>query len=181
MHCKYYHHQRDYQYSLLLLVELLMFSVNFRFFPIAGLFVSLEVRQRGFAYDIASTQICFFRENIFCDWLLPSKVSQPLRGLVCRSARKHSSCFFSTFITYWHSSCFWFFINYFFFLQISQPLRRLWTGPIIQSCYFNTSLLCICISVCFYRTRVRSLSCLVSNSLTDSLPFCKLDWCDPGV
>ena len=35
-------------------------------------------------------------------------------------------------------------------------------------------LLCICISVCFYRTRVRSLSCLVSNSLTDSLTHCRL-------
>ena len=35
---------------------------------------------------------------------------------------------------------------------------------------------------CFYRTRVRSLSCLVSNSLTNwLLPFSKLDWCDPGV
>ena len=135
MHCKYYHHQWNYQYSLLLLIELSMFSVNFRSFQvvylfsfqgliclwmhiqryfqnnklcwivseisisinwaIAGLFVSLEVvTQRVFAYNIASTQICFlFRENNFCDWLLPSKVSQPLKGLVCRSARKHPCCF----------------------------------------------------------------------------------------
>ena len=37
----------------------------------------------------------------------------------------------------------------------------------------------------FYRTRVRSLAMLVTHSLTDwlthSLPFSKLDWCDPGV
>ena len=37
----------------------------------------------------------------------------------------------------------------------------------------------------FYRTRVRSLFTLVSNSLThwltDWLLFSKLDWCDPGV
>ena len=37
----------------------------------------------------------------------------------------------------------------------------------------------------FYRTRVRSLGMLVSNwlthSLTHSLLFSKLDWCDPGV
>ena len=37
----------------------------------------------------------------------------------------------------------------------------------------------------FYRTRVRSLGMLVSDSLTHSLPnsllFSKLDWCDPGV
>ena len=36
----------------------------------------------------------------------------------------------------------------------------------------------------FYRTRVRSLAMLVSNSLThwltDWLPFSKFDWCDPG-
>ena len=35
--------------------------------------------------------------------------------------------------------------------------------------------------LCFYRTRVRSLALLVTNSLTDSLPFSKLDWCDPGA
>ena len=34
---------------------------------------------------------------------------------------------------------------------------------------------------CFYRTRVRSLGMLVSNSLTNSLLFNKLDWCDPGM
>ena len=37
----------------------------------------------------------------------------------------------------------------------------------------------------FYRTRVRSLGMLVTNSLTDwltdSLLFSKLDWCDPGM
>ena len=37
----------------------------------------------------------------------------------------------------------------------------------------------------FYRTRVRSLVMLVTNSLTHSLTdwllFSKLDWCDPGV
>ena len=37
----------------------------------------------------------------------------------------------------------------------------------------------------FYRTRVRSLGMLVTNWLTDwltnSLPFSKLDWCGPGV
>ena len=37
----------------------------------------------------------------------------------------------------------------------------------------------------FYRTRVRSLGMLVTNSLTNSLtnwlPFSKLDWCDPGM
>ena len=37
----------------------------------------------------------------------------------------------------------------------------------------------------FYRTRVRSLGMLVTNSLpnslTDSVTFSKLDWCDPGV
>ena len=37
----------------------------------------------------------------------------------------------------------------------------------------------------FYRTRVRSLAMLVTHWLTDSLtnwlPFSKLDWCDPGV
>ena len=36
----------------------------------------------------------------------------------------------------------------------------------------------------FYRTRVRSLAMLVTHSLTDwltnSLPFSKLDWCEPG-
>ena len=36
-----------------------------------------------------------------------------------------------------------------------------------------------------HRTRVRSLAMLVTHSLTDwltdSLPFSKLDWCDPGV
>ena len=34
---------------------------------------------------------------------------------------------------------------------------------------------------CFYRTRVRSLVMLVTNSLPPSLLFSKLDWCDPGV
>ena len=33
----------------------------------------------------------------------------------------------------------------------------------------------------FYRTRVRSLVMLVSDWLTNSLLFSKLDWCDPGV
>ena len=33
----------------------------------------------------------------------------------------------------------------------------------------------------FYRTRVRSLGMLVSNSLTNWLLFSKLDWCGPGV
>ena len=37
----------------------------------------------------------------------------------------------------------------------------------------------------FYRTRVRSLAMLVTHSLTHSLtnwlPFSKLDWCDPGM
>ena len=33
----------------------------------------------------------------------------------------------------------------------------------------------------FYRTRVRSLVMLVSDWLTHSLLFSKLDWCDPGV
>ena len=37
----------------------------------------------------------------------------------------------------------------------------------------------------FYRNRVRSLGMLVTNSLTDwltnSVTFSKLDWCDPGV
>ena len=37
----------------------------------------------------------------------------------------------------------------------------------------------------FYRTRVRSLVMLVTNWLTNwlanSLPFSKLDWCDPGI
>ena len=33
----------------------------------------------------------------------------------------------------------------------------------------------------FYRTRVRSLVILVSHWLTDSLPFSKLHWCDPGM
>ena len=37
----------------------------------------------------------------------------------------------------------------------------------------------------FYRTRVRSLGMLVTNclpnSLTDSVTFSKLDWCDPGM
>ena len=33
----------------------------------------------------------------------------------------------------------------------------------------------------FYRTRVRSLFTLVTNWLTDSLLFSRLDWCDPCV
>ena len=32
-----------------------------------------------------------------------------------------------------------------------------------------------------YRTQVRSLGMLVTNSLTNSLLFSKLDWCDPCV
>ena len=39
--------------------------------------------------------------------------------------------------------------------------------------------------IVFYRTPVRSLGMLVSdslpNSLTDSVTFSRLDWCDPGV
>ena len=35
--------------------------------------------------------------------------------------------------------------------------------------------------ISYYRTQVRSLAMLVTNSLTHSLPFSKLDWCDPGV
>ena len=41
------------------------------------------------------------------------------------------------------------------------------------------------INMTFYRTRVRSLAMLVSNwltnSLTHSLPFSKLYWCEPGM
>ena len=41
------------------------------------------------------------------------------------------------------------------------------------------------ISCFFYRTRVRSSVMLVTNSvthwLTHSLPFSKLDWCEPGI
>ena len=33
----------------------------------------------------------------------------------------------------------------------------------------------------FYRTQVRSLGMLVSDWLTHSLPFSKLDWCDSGM
>ena len=33
----------------------------------------------------------------------------------------------------------------------------------------------------FYRTRVRSLHMLVTNWLTHSVTFSKLDWCDPDV
>ena len=36
-------------------------------------------------------------------------------------------------------------------------------------------------SLYFYRTRVRSSGTLVSDSLTDSLLFSKLDWCDSGM
>ena len=35
-------------------------------------------------------------------------------------------------------------------------------------------------SLIYYRTRVRSLAMLVTNSLTNWLPFSKLYWCDPG-
>ena len=35
--------------------------------------------------------------------------------------------------------------------------------------------------ISFYRTRVLSLGMLVSHSLTDSVTFSKLDWCNPGV
>ena len=34
---------------------------------------------------------------------------------------------------------------------------------------------------CFYRTPVRSLAMLVSDSLTHWLLFSKLDWCNPGL
>ena len=37
------------------------------------------------------------------------------------------------------------------------------------------------LSLIYYRTRVRSLAMLVTNSLTNWLPFSKLVWCDPGV
>ena len=33
----------------------------------------------------------------------------------------------------------------------------------------------------FYRTQVRSLFTLVTDSLTHSVTFSKLDWCNPGV
>ena len=47
-----------------------------------------------------------------------------------------------------------------------------WLSPIMIVIWFLHS---------FYRARVRSLAMLVSNSLTHSVTFSKLDWCDPGV
>ena len=55
--------------------------------------------------------------------------------------------------------------------------------------YFHKVRMAVGIVHYFYRTRVRSLAMLVSDSLanslthwlTHSLLFSKLDWCDPGV
>ena len=59
-----------------------------------------------------------------------------------------------------------------------------WRGQVLQFCvwkYRGSANWCIL----FYRTRVRSLGMLVSNSLThwrtDWLLFSKLDWCDSGM
>ena len=58
-----------------------------------------------------------------------------------------------------------------------------WSSSVSISC-FNVQSSIGHLS-CFYRTWVRSLAMLVThsltNSLTHSLPFSKLDWCDPGV
>ena len=64
-------------------------------------------------------------------------------------------------------------------LELTCPLS--WRSPT----YVPATLLgCTC-SWIFYRTRVRSLFTLVTNWLTDSLTnsllFSKLYWCDPGV
>ena len=60
-----------------------------------------------------------------------------------------------------------------------RPLHFLHThlSPFLQPADFFFLYFCI-----FHRTtRVRSLAMLFSDCLTDSLPFSKLDWRDPGV
>ena len=64
------------------------------------------------------------------------------------------------------------------------PSTHTTLSPIISFKYWRTWLDIMSLWQIFYRTRVRSLVMLVTNSLThsltDSVTFSKLDWCDPG-
>ena len=59
--------------------------------------------------------------------------------------------------------------------------RRVAVCQIRRSCIKRITHCCGKLQHIFYRTRVRSLALLVTHWLTNSLPFSKLDWCDPGV
>ena len=58
--------------------------------------------------------------------------------------------------------------------QICKKQKMKWKDTLSILCFFL-------IETCFYQTRVRSLGMLVTNSLTDWLPFNKFDCCDPGA